>query len=612
MGGFYGSVQVRTRDRAAVIAAATDAARAAGIRCLVGPEINGWIGVYPEQGGQDQGSGADMAARMGGEILHLLVHDDDVMAYWLWREGGLVDSYWSQPGYFDESQRAQQEQMAGNPAAFGELLRGRSREMAQVLERREQAVTFEMDRLGRFAGLLGISNAVTSYEYLKAGEVEGVERIDEFIDVPADEFSAEARARLERNAAVERHKQQLKQSYVLLTDVVEERLLPRACATADGFLVAWEGHGRTESRIELYRPPWGEAEPGEIETGGQVNCVASDADGSHIAMALGNRVVAWTTRGWKPLMELIESDWALLTALSADGKLLAYSSRQAVYVSEIGSGRPVTALGGREGSALAIHPSNEWIVSAGSAVWAARVDGALPWRELYVGGRAPLPGGLSAAAQKQMSGVDLEAMEKKWRDQIDGAIAQMHKPGKTAPPEMLANMRQQLEKQIGHMRAHFARLKEGNLPAPRRGNETAMTAGFSRDGRWMWCGTDKGLHVYEWSSVAGATGEQMPPAVWSYAAGAGEPSARATMVYAAIEEPGGNALVFGGLAGQLWRLDLATGQARELAALPDGGAIISLCISRDASAIGICSRPALGDTHAVAQDERAVWQIWSY
>lgn len=636
MGGFYGSTQIHTSERDRVIEMATKVARAAGIRCLIGPELNGWVGVYGQHHGQDQSFGAALAEELGGYVIHMLVHDDDVMAYWLWRDGKQIDSYFSAPGYFDEADRVEQEGMSGNPAAFEPLAGASASALSEILERWERAITFEMDRLDRVAQVLGIRNAVTSYEYLKSGEVDDIVRAGDFVEAPADLVEADAKARaaeeqariadekarLARNAVIELTKSRLKRAYVLLCDVVEERLLPRACATADGFLVAWEGHGRAESRIELYRAPWGEAEPGEIETGGQVNAVASDAAGRHVAMALGNRAVVWATRGWKPMLELVESDWAVRVALSADGKLLAYASREAVYVSEIGSGRPVTALGGREGGELALHPSNEWIVAAGSALWIARVDSAHPWRELYVGGRAQAPGDLAAAVQRQMSQVDLDAIEKKWRDSMDAAFNRMVKSGSAATPEMLVKMRQQMQKQLEQMRGNFARLKEGKLPPPRRGNETVATVGFSRDGRWIWCGTDKGLRVYEWSAVAAATGDQMPEPRWAYPAsesgaagsdtGNTMPPASSGPIYAIAEDPSGNAIFFGGFAGSLYRMDLTTGETRALATLPDGGAITGICAALDGSAIGVCSRPGMGSRPSSEADDRAVWQIWSY
>ena len=79
------------------------------------------MGVYPEQNGQDESVGQAIAGRVGGTAIHLLVHDDDVLAYWLWRDGELVDSFHSRPGYFGEQNRAAEEAMAGRPEALADV-----------------------------------------------------------------------------------------------------------------------------------------------------------------------------------------------------------------------------------------------------------------------------------------------------------------------------------------------------------------------------------------------------------------------------------------------------------------------------------------------------------
>ena len=44
MVGHYGSTQLRTTGRAAVLAAADGVCRERGIKCLLGPALNGWVG----------------------------------------------------------------------------------------------------------------------------------------------------------------------------------------------------------------------------------------------------------------------------------------------------------------------------------------------------------------------------------------------------------------------------------------------------------------------------------------------------------------------------------------------------------------------------------------
>jgi hypothetical protein len=93
MGGFYGSVQVRSEDRDRVKAVAEEVARSLECRMLVAPAIDGWVGLFPEMSGQDERVGAAIAEQIDADVLHLMVHDDDVFAYWLYRESRLVDSF---------------------------------------------------------------------------------------------------------------------------------------------------------------------------------------------------------------------------------------------------------------------------------------------------------------------------------------------------------------------------------------------------------------------------------------------------------------------------------------------------------------------------------------
>jgi hypothetical protein len=184
MGGFYGSVQVRTEDRSHVRNIAEEVAKKRGVRCLLGPSINGWVGVYPEGNGQDQSFGEEIAHRIDSPVLHVMVHDDDILAYWFWRDGALVDSYWSIPGYFGEDGIEEQEAMSGRPEVFGDLLPSGPEPMRELLQRDRDDFVFAVYRLEKYAHLLGIQNATTAYEYLKAGETEGIQNWDAFLELP--------------------------------------------------------------------------------------------------------------------------------------------------------------------------------------------------------------------------------------------------------------------------------------------------------------------------------------------------------------------------------------------------------------------------------------------
>jgi hypothetical protein len=243
MGAFYGSVQVRSEDRSGVKAVAEEVARALHASMLVGPVIDGWVGLYPEMNGQNVAVGAALAAQISADVLHLIVHDDDVFAYWLYREGQLVDSFWSLPGYFDEGNRAHEEAMSGDPNAFRPILGDGVERIAKLLLRGEEQELLATDLLEEFARVLKISNTVTAYEYLKDGEREGIKKWKQFEEVPAEHVAAAAQTARQLRKEVESARKRLKADGVLLVhDERKEHLRPYGCAISDGYVVGWADH----------------------------------------------------------------------------------------------------------------------------------------------------------------------------------------------------------------------------------------------------------------------------------------------------------------------------------------------------------------------------------
>jgi hypothetical protein len=90
MGAFYGSVQIRSDDRDKIKAAAEVVAEAMKNDVCIGPWRNGWVGIYPDKSGQDHQVGAEIAKLVEGFVMHIVLHDDDIFAYWLHHDGKLV------------------------------------------------------------------------------------------------------------------------------------------------------------------------------------------------------------------------------------------------------------------------------------------------------------------------------------------------------------------------------------------------------------------------------------------------------------------------------------------------------------------------------------------
>ena len=105
---FSGAIYVRTVDRDAVLYAA----RGLGRPLHVGPLQNGWVIVLPDLAGQDLGVSQKLARRLTAPMMHVIRHDDLTMYVW-YELGRLVETYESDPQYFQSSSRARQRRVQG-------------------------------------------------------------------------------------------------------------------------------------------------------------------------------------------------------------------------------------------------------------------------------------------------------------------------------------------------------------------------------------------------------------------------------------------------------------------------------------------------------------------
>ena len=188
VGGFYGSVQIRGKDRDAVHSVLADFSRNTGRRFLVGPPLNGWIGIYPDDSGQELDLARDLARRLPGEVFAVRVHDDDAFAYEYYRDGEPIDAYDSCLVDVDEVSEEKSLALRWRPEAFAHLvsdlakLRAMKERLAAQSSGRDVLAT---ELLEAFADTLGIQNAVTSYDYLlENGETADIEGWDQFVGVP--------------------------------------------------------------------------------------------------------------------------------------------------------------------------------------------------------------------------------------------------------------------------------------------------------------------------------------------------------------------------------------------------------------------------------------------
>jgi hypothetical protein len=104
MGAFFTNFQVRSESPELV---ADTIKRLAKNRAYVSSSKNGWVTVYEESAdAQDldriQGLASKLSTRLGVPVFAFLVHDSDILLYWLYQGGELSDHYNSRPDYFAE------------------------------------------------------------------------------------------------------------------------------------------------------------------------------------------------------------------------------------------------------------------------------------------------------------------------------------------------------------------------------------------------------------------------------------------------------------------------------------------------------------------------------
>ena len=620
MGGFYGSIQVRSEDRERLKAIVERIAGTTGDRFLLGPPIDGWIGIYPGNHGQDERVGQQIANEISDGVLHLIVHDDDIFAYWLYRNGQPVDSFCSSPGYFGEADRPREGKMTGNPQTFRHIIGDSVSRLAPLLARVRVRSVFASETMSEFAKVLKIANAVTAYEYLKEGDRAGIKRWREFEEIPPDDRPSYGQQKRRTKALVNAERKRLKsQGSLLLSDVRKERMVI-GCALSDRFVVAWLNSFPDTVTFNEYRSTSETPRTIELQKPSPVRALAGNAARNRIAVGTAGsmRVYDFAGAQWTIVGEIPQQDGAVSVAFSTDGRLIAHLSQKDLCVWEVEGSKKLLAVPmdpvrtfGRHRSAF--HPSGEWVAIAGRTLSIISIEEQPTSREFFIGGGYHPSAAVYAYLRPKLTNLSLPDLDRQKREAMEGAkerTAEMVRRSKTPfSSEQIEQMYQQVEKNVEGMNALLVGAKTGRLPdVPPEAVEPAECVGFSGDGRWLWCGTSWGLRVYDWSSIERQTGDDMPPATWRFRL-PGEPVYEFSQyVVAVAEETDAAAIVFGGGTGRLYRMSLLTGETREILKLPGECVVTGLAMSADGKTLGV----AYGTAVTAAKDARSMWDLWSY
>ena len=382
MGAFYGSVLVKTSDRDAAQAAVELAAKETSTKFLFGPVHNGWLSVFPEHAGQSDHVSAAIARHLPCDILHLQLHDDDVFAYSFYRNGQLVDQYNSCPEYFGEVSAAEKQACQGRPELLKDLFpKAESLSRLRALLGSGKKYTFEQERMEQFVKLLGLSNAMSSYEYLQSGERDDIKGWKQFIHIP--DQNAEKAAQRAAQAQIKAEKKRLQKEGVLFAEVKppKVRALLNSIAwgtdsASHGLLLAWgsfdvgaphDSGQRDTAEFFTLQPPWTTPpQPSGLKTGLMAHVFCTSPSGRRIA---GGFVAGdWKMRVWdwqrKELsFEVTHTQAVQWVAFSHDEQWLYSCGGNEFIVTSLAERKPVLTVKGNDGSRnAAVHPAGKFAV----------------------------------------------------------------------------------------------------------------------------------------------------------------------------------------------------------------------------------------------------------
>ena len=182
VGNFYTNFTVRGGAQEQVVSALRSKQR----RAFVSPLINNMVVVYDAESDEQKTDvidrlGRDLSATFDCAVIAVLNHDDDILCYWLFQSGQLLDDYNSAPNYFES---------VADPCgpAGGDVMKLCRTCASTVAPERVEAILrksaleeggflFQIDRHQALAEALGLPECSVGlgYTYLERGELPQIE-----------------------------------------------------------------------------------------------------------------------------------------------------------------------------------------------------------------------------------------------------------------------------------------------------------------------------------------------------------------------------------------------------------------------------------------------------
>jgi WD40 repeat protein len=625
MGAFYGSIHIRTENSDVVQKALENVAKETNCRFLLGPVLNGWISVFPNDAGQGDQISVEIAKRLPYDIFHLIVHDDDVFAYYFYRDGRLIDQYNSCPDYFGKVSDEEKQKSRGRPELFQDLLRKPESlsKLKTLLATDGEKFPFEHERMAQSVELLGLSNALSSYEYLQSGERDDIEGWRQFVHIP--DLTAEKAAKRAVQAKIRAEKKRLQKEDVLLTEIKPPKLKGSSLGASiawgtdsatNGLVLAWQSFHYTKSvddeqnatELLTIQPPWKTPPvPLGLKTNSKAHvlCTSPSADWLAGGFVAGD----WTMRVWdwrrkEIAFEVSHTQAVQWVAFSRDERWV-YSLGGEFILSSMAQKQPVITVKGVDGArGAAVHPSGKFVaVGLQYKLGIINLEERRLIKTLWINRKMEKTDLFQNASKEVMLQTCLKRLLEypKIREKL-GVGSELHATilrDSKAIEQLSVEAQQKIKSMIEKVRFFEHETKEH-----------LFDLRFSPNGEQLFIAS-KGMRVFDWDKLLSANEDAPAPELSVDAPKDDENDLNShPLAYSVRFDPERNLLLSCCLAGIIQYLNIKNGRSGTLLKLPDEVSVWRLELTSDGKALccHCISRPRAEDRNN--RFNRV--QVWNY
>jgi len=476
--------------------------------------------------------------------------------------------------------------------------------------------------------LLGLSNALSSYEYLQSGERHEIKGWKQFTHIP--DLTVEKAAKRAAQDRVKSEKKRLQNEGIFLTEIHPPKTkgpgLPTSIAwgtdtSSHGLLLTWQSFHFTHAiddptvAIEIFalKPPWNaQLEPIGLKTNWTAQRFCMSPSGKWLAV--GFVAGDWAMRLWnwrrRELAFTVEHTSAVdPVGFSRDEQLVYSVGGGQLIVTSVASKKTIAVVKGVDGARRgSVHPSGKFAavnfqrglglidLEKGQLIKTLAVNRGKDTLDPFArdpGGkliRACLEGFLENPKLREKLGVNAE---------LHAAILQDPKSVEKLTPDAQLKIKSLLEK----VRLQTVRVLETS--------EDIFDICFSPDGRQLFV-AGQGMRVFDWDKLLAANKDAPAPELSVDAPRDDEedPNSR-PLAYSICFDPARNLLLSSCLAGVVQYLNVKNGQSGTLLKPPDEElSIARLELTSDGQAL--CCHCMLRPSTENRNKRLSYLQVWNY